>query len=331
MSESFLAGIKHWLHYRPNIGVDGLHIIGLPGSGKSNMANGLVLQCMEKKDERLVIPGDRFCEWRNIIHHPIWIRNGFKYKVIIPDKENLILYPDPFPIADKMFDIVEDYSTIDIKEYLDEYHLLIIYDQHYYPDTRTALWSDILQQLVNRDYLLEQAIILLFHEAGNYFPETAIGQQWEDIRNYSNLFVETRKGLVRNMFLSQIKTELKYTLREKCAFKIFRQCWPGKREHPAIISQAPFLPINEYIICRGGLFKLDNTIKKQFEEKNIFKIIPRHYINQGGGSLVVVGKSPKFPKKKCFSCEYNYFPSVEFPVKCPRCSKRFEYEEETVA
>ena len=56
--------IRDWIDYKDSVGVEMLHISGLPGWGKTSMANTLILECAEK-GESWVIPGDRFCEWRH--------------------------------------------------------------------------------------------------------------------------------------------------------------------------------------------------------------------------------------------------------------------------
>jgi len=304
-------GIKDWINYNPNVGVEALHHIGLPGTGKSNMSTGLAQKCLQR-GELLVMPGDRFCEWRHFPFHP---KFPTKIKILIPKGIELFYYN--FKRNGWFHEV--DFSEINIFDHLDKDHkLLVIYDQHLPLSDRAKLWTLFAEQLLNRDVFLETAIGLLFHEAGIYFPEFASGDQWRATKKFSELFVEFRKGLVRTQLVSQLDTEIESTIRKKCMYACIRKTrlsrsggWPK-----ALVKRAPFTAINEFHWVYGGLYNRNNTITKFFENKKIFKIIPRLSMNG-----VPKGTPPeKFRQRKkfvCSKCNYEWIANVDKPKYCP--------------
>ena len=306
-------GIRKWINYDPNVGVEGLHMIGLPGTGKSNMATGLMLQCL-KKGESMIMPGDRFCEWR---HYPFHPKFQWKIKILIP-KDTPISYVNFEPNG--WFKEV-DYADLDVFDHLQNgVRLLVIYDQHLRLQHRTAVWVKVLTQLLNRTEHLEEAIGLLFHEAGIYFSEFSSGDQWRAIKDYSELFVETRKGLVRNLIVSQLDTEIESTIRKKCMFACIRKTklsrtigWPKP-----LIQAAPFTPINRFHWVEGGLYNRSNTIAKFFEKKLIYKMIPRISLSKAGETDV---NDKKKMTKTCRYCQYTWSPRKKEPRQCPKCKR----------
>lgn len=306
-------GIKDWINYNKNVGVEGLHMIGLPGTGKSNMSTGLAQKCLQK-EELLVMPGDRFCEWRHFPFHP---KFPTKIRILVP-KDIDIHYHNFKPNG--WFHEV-DYSELNIFDYLDKDHkLLVIYDQHLPLSERAKLWTHYAEQLLNRDIFLETAIGLLFHEAGIYFPEFASGDQWRAIKKFSELFVEFRKGLVRTQLVSQLDTEIESTIRKKCMYACIRKTklsrsggWPK-----ALVKKTPFTALNEYHWVFGGLYNRNNTITKFFEKKTIFKMIPRSSMNGVPKRVKVREKIEKTPLI-CPYCDYEWTPRIDKPKKCPKC------------
>lgn len=315
--------LKNWIHYKPSVGVESAHMIGYPGTGKSNMAAGVYQKCLQK-GEALVMPGDRFCEWRHYPYHP---KFPTKFNVIVPKGLDIFYFPDKETIQHKGEWIERDYNNLDVFDYLDQDNrLLVIYDQHLRLPSRCALWVKVLTQLLNRQTFINDAIGLLFHEAGILFPQNAIGDQWRAVDEFSERFVECRKGLVRVMLVSQIDTEIESTIRGKAMYGFVRKSTLNKSWPKLVRSVAPFTPINEYQLVLGkGLYLLDNEIDMFYEKKLIMKMIPSQLIDQkkpdtdGGGDLSLV----------CFcgSCGYKWRSRIESPVKCPKCYTRLHYRE----
>lgn len=313
-------GIKDWIHYNPNVGVEQLHMIGLPGTGKSNMSTGLAQKCLQK-GELLIMPGDRFCEWRHFPFHP---RFPTKIRILIP-KDVDIFYHN-FKRNGWFHEV--DYNELNIFDYLDKDHkLLVIFDQHLPLSERAKLWTNYAEQLLNRDTFLEVAIGLLFHEAGIYFPEFGSGDQWRAIKKFSELFVEFRKGLVRTILVSQLDTEIESTIRKKCMYACIRKTklsrsggWPK-----ALVKKTPFTALNEYHWVFGGLYNRNNTITKFFEKKNIFKMIPRPSMN-GVPKRGIVREKVTRQEIICSKCNYQWIPRLDKPKKCPKCKSWLEYE-----
>lgn len=277
--------IKDWFNYKESVGVESAHMIGYPGTGKSNMSAGLFQKCLQK-GEGLVMPGDRFCEWKHYPYHP---KFPTKFNVIIPKEHEteIFYYPDKEKIQQRGEWVEEDYTKLNVFDYLDEDHrLLVIYDQHLRLASRTALWANILTQLLNRITMVNTAIGMLFHEAGILFPQNAIGQQWRAVDEFSERFVECRKGLVRIMLVSQIDTEIESTIRGKAMYAFIRKATLNKSWPPLVRSIVPFTPLNEYQLVVGkGLYLLDNEIELFYEKKLKMKMIPMQLIDLNGDSL----------------------------------------------
>ena len=311
-------GIKDWIKFNPNVGVEALHHIGLPGTGKSNMSTGLAQKCLQK-GELLVMPGDRFCEWRHFPFHP---KFPTKIRILVPKEVELFYYNFK---PNSWFHEV-DFNELNIFDYLNKEHkLLVIYDQHLPLGVRSLLWTRLAEQLLNRDIFLERAIGLLFHEAGIYFPEFASGDQWRAIKKFSELFVEFRKGLVRTQLVSQLDTEIESTIRKKCMYACIRKTrlsrsggWPK-----ALVKKAPFTSLNEYHWVYGGLYNRNNTITKFFENKKIFKIIPRLSMN-GVPKTGIVREKVVRQEIICSRCQYQWTPRIDKPKKCPKCKSWLE-------
>ena len=278
--------IRDWIDYKPNVGVEMLHISGLPGWGKTSMGNTLILECATKK-ESWVIPGDRFCEWRHF----------HKYSLI---EEIIVIVPLGVEIYyhgellkkwklndnNNNYDIrfVElDYSKLNIMDYLPDdgkVRMVAVFDAHYKISLRSWLWVNISNQLLNRTTHLDRCIGILFNEAGTLFPQNAQGDQWKAVADFATAIVDARKGLLRYIFVSQMQTEIMDTVRKKCMFKVFRKGWASKDEPKAIRKAAPFTARNEYHLSCGGLYCKSNTIDKFIEEKEISKMIPQVIINE---------------------------------------------------
>ncbi|MHA2327369.1 MAG: hypothetical protein ACXACR_02510 [Candidatus Hodarchaeales archaeon] len=318
--------IKNWIKYKPSVGVEQAHMIGYPGTGKSNMSAGLYQKCLQR-GEGLVMPGDRFCEWRHYPYHPQF---PCKMTVIIPKGVELFYYPDQEQVQQLGEWVEKDYNNLDVFEFLDDdYRLLVIYDQHLRLASRTALWANIITQLLNRDpsILKQKAIGMLFHEAGILFPQNAIGQQWRAVDEFSERFVECRKGLVRIMLVSQIDTEIESTIRGKAMYGIIRKATLNKSWPQLLRKVSPFTPINQYQLCLGkGLYLLDNNVEEFYEKKIIFKMVPTQLIDQGLDSQTAADIYPTV--FLCDKCSHKWLPLVEKPAKCPKCSKRFRYPQE---
>lgn len=315
------VSIKNWIHYNPDVGVLALHQWGQPGSGKSNASTGLAAQCVSKKNEFLVMPGDRWCEWKHFINHDL-LRN-VDLTVIIPNDASIYYYGIK---EDSDFFEYCNYSKLKVMDYLNETNrILVIYDAHITPNERTSFWVYILKQLLNQTDFINRAIILLYHEASVLFPERSKGDKWHDIRKYAELFVEARKALVRHIFITQLETELESTLRGKCGYQMLRKGRAARHHHPEIIKSTPFLRINEYNLVMGsGGWKKYNKIKKFYENKKILKMIPQDATYVKGGIEPLPLKEKK--TLECQNCGYVWNKRVDYPRFCQKCSTEFNIQ-----
>ena len=263
--------ISDFINYNPAVGVEYLHIVGLPGKGKTNQANNIAAYCLAK-GEPLVIPGDRFCEWR----HFLLFNKTCDVKVLIPEGEEIYYYPEG--IKGKLPLLEVNYEKLKVMDHLDEERkkptVLAIYDAFLPIAERVALWVSIAKQLLNRITFLDRAITLLFNEAGIYFPQMAKGKHWRAVDDFSNILVDFRKGLVRPIFVSQLKTEVEATIREKCLYKIYRQGAATRREPEPLRKAIPYTELGEYHLQVGGLYVRYNEVEEFKEMKNVIKMIP---------------------------------------------------------
>jgi len=276
--------IDDWINYNPRVGVEMLTISGLPGWGKTNAANSLVLKCF-KKGELWIIPGDRFCEWRHFILYPSIVDEII---VLIPSKEvvelnyhaqELIDYKKEHPFIEVNYDKlnVMDYFPDDGKT-----RLLVVYDAHYKISGRAILWTKITNQLLNRNIHIDKCIGILFNEAGVLFPQNAAGDHWKAVEQMAEAIVDSRKGLVRLIFISQLQTEIKDTIRKKAMFKMFRKGWAGRQEPIPLQKATPFTARNRFHLSIGGLYVKNSKIDLFEEIIKVYKIIPSCLINVGG-------------------------------------------------
>jgi DNA-binding transcriptional regulator YiaG len=276
------ATITEWVSYHPNVGTEGLQVVGIPGSGKSNLSNRLVLECLVTNNENFIIAGDRFCEFRHFYRYPKYIN---KIILLLPDNVDLVFYPDNIQdlvSQQKIETVIEyvDFNALNIMDYITEEterNLIVVYDNHFFGLNlwrRGELWVRIVKQLLERTVLLEQAIGILWHEAGILWQQQGSGDHWKAIHEFSELVVECRKGLVRLVLVGQIETEIESTIRKKLGYVVYKQ-GSASRQAPELVQKiAPFQARHEFIVRRLGLYTKGNVAEKFEELKKIWKIIP---------------------------------------------------------
>lgn len=287
---SLQISFKDYIKYNPKVGVDYLHIIGLPGFGKSSQLNMILLMCMQL-GEIVVMPGDRFCEWRHFLNYPKTVK---KITLIVPQGE-LIEYTNfPEDITKKYgisFERLElnyrDFRIMDIISENARSEVFVIYDQHYRTIIqnndeiidllyqRSLLWAKINTQLNDRITHLDKAIVTPFHEAMVYWDQYSSDEQWKAIKTYAKSLVDNRKGLTRPIFLSQEETEVESTVRNKCVWKFYRKGSTKKDSHPHLKKVVPWTARHKYQMVYGGLHVAHNTIDPIKEIHNVWKMIPQ--------------------------------------------------------
>ena len=292
----------------PNVGTLGIHQFGLPGSGKSNFFSGIIQMCL-KKGEFLIMPGDRFCEWR---HYPFHPRFPTKIKILTP--KDVDIYYHGFE-RNGWFESV-DYEDLDIFNHVNNnQRALVIYDQHLPLWQRVRLWLKVFLQLLNRIEYVDIPFSLFFHEGGIYFDEFAEGDHWKAVKEFSQLFVEHRKALIRMELISQLESEIKSTIRGKCVFQIVRKSFLSRRYPKSLRKAAPFTRIHQYHLLYGGIYIKNNVTNKFSENTQKWKMIPQVLYQT---SQKKVGKLP-FGRKQCPKCQHIWVPRVASPKKCPNC------------
>lgn len=276
--------IDDWVNYNPRVGVEMLTISGLPGWGKTNAANSLVLKC-SKKGELWIIPGDRFCEWRHFSLYPSIISD---IKVLVPPSDEVSINYTPQELLDykKHNPFIEvDYGKLNVMDFFPDNsgmkftRLLVVYDAHLKISDRAVLWTKITNQLLNRTTHIDKAIGILFNEAGVLFPQNAAGDHWKAVEQMAEAIVDSRKGLVRLIFISQLQTEIKDTIRKKAMFKMFRKGWAGRSEPIPLQKAAPFTARDRFHLSIGGLYVKNSRIELFTEIIKVYKMIPLRLID----------------------------------------------------
>jgi len=271
--------IDDYVYFKRHIGVDGLLITGLPGSGKSNQANGIVGICLQERGENFVIPIDRQCEFLNVLPY------AKEYEIILPDineKKADAFHFHKFKYEKNVTYV--DYDDLDINDYLNEDSkgkVVAIYDNHFRGKLlhkRSLLWVKIAEQLLDRTFSLENAVGLLFHEAGIYFPEMPIEQHWRAVKEFSEMFVDFRKALIRVILISQMDKEIKHTIRGKCFWRIYRKGFVSKTGNPEpIFKTTQKLALNEYHFFFSGGYSMYNVVDKTPEYNHHVRIVPHAF------------------------------------------------------
>ena len=313
-----------FVNFNPKVGTEGLHITGFPGSGKSNMANRIFLDCMKRQNMGL-LRGDRFAEWRHLVNY----LNKYELRIIVLMPENyedyeMVNFPDFNTLAQYgvIFQLVK-YPIVNIMEFMNEGTIVVVCDFMLDLKDKGWLWVGIFEQLINRVKNIDMPITYLDHEAGIMLPEIALSDtkksrsHWMAVNRMCELYVDFRKALIRPIFVSQLEHEIKHQIREKCIFRIHRQGIVSHRNPENIQKRAPKLPLNHYIITIGReLYNPNCTVRKFKETTDIWKMVPT-------AMLALEPNGHTKPRlASCASCGYEWEPRVAKPKKCPQCTGR---------
>lgn len=320
--------IWEFINEKPHIGTEALHVMGLPGTGKSLLAMGVFRLCIKKGDKGLV-HGDRFCEWRHYYNY----RETFKkIRILIPQEmypldEHIAMIRIPTIAKNDMYK--EDFSKLDITKHLEECDLVIVYDAPYDISSTAWLWVNIFRQCIGRYSmeLVDKSITYLCHESGVYWPEVALSESklaknhWWAVNTFAELFVYFRKALIRPILVSQLESEIKWQIRHKCMYKVFKQGeTAGASPRPLRRATAKLL-INQFNLQVGGpqgLYQRWVPVSKFTESKEVWKMIPKTLLTFGD-------KEHNGKKIKRFGycinkkCGKAWKPRKNKPKYCPFC------------
>lgn len=268
------VSINDYVYSDPKDGIEGLCLFGVPKSGKSNMAHSIIYECLKYNEENLVLPGDMFCEFRNLILHKECYN---EFILLVPENYDIFDHNIPAEIWDKRIPV--DYAELDIEEHLKgkSKTILVIYDALFYKELlwrRVKLWNDIATQILFRTYSLDKPIILLFHEAGVFYPQISLKDHWRETYNFNQLNVDFRKGLVRLILISQLDKEILNTVRQKQYWVIYRKGNYSDSVPRPIRKRMPFYAVDQYCVSYGGIYTPNNRTAKLPEEKDQWKMIP---------------------------------------------------------
>ncbi|PNX46113.1 MAG: hypothetical protein BV457_08260 [Thermoplasmata archaeon M9B1D] len=291
MTNNLGVSYKDIINIDSKIGVEYVMLAGLPGFGKSSQINLFLIEFL-RRGHLVVMPGDRFCEWRHFFRYPQSVK---KITIIMPENEKIYFEPPNLlaMLKERFIVPVEikyiNYRKFNILEHIPkkaESEIFVIYDQHYrtmmlendeivdYLWKRTALWAKINMQLVDRTFHLDKAIITPFHEGAVYFDQGAADKQWHAIRAYAKSLVDNRKGMVLPMYATQNESDMEQIITNKCIWKIYRKGGAKKTVDWRLRKKIPFTKRNEYQIMYGGVYIPYNEIDEFDEIQEIWKMIP---------------------------------------------------------
>ena len=274
-----IANLARFIWWKPEIGVEHLQIIGFPGSGKSNLGNGIVATCIDENNDCVILRGDIFAEWRHF--------TNYKYPIhlMIPEAaKNSIAYIN-FSLDDLAKDEYFSYSYFNhldfrIIDHLEPGKILVLYDGAFDLASKGWFWANIFHQLVLRTKLVDHVITFLDNESGNLLPEIALSESerakshWKAVNHMCELFVYFRKGLIRPIFISQLEAEINHRIREKCHYKIHKKGVASKQYPRQIQEAAPRQRVDQYIISVGKeLYTRHNVSEKFKETKEVWKMV----------------------------------------------------------
>jgi hypothetical protein len=138
----------------------------------------------------------------------------------------------------------------------------------------THCFNDIATQILFRTYTLEKPIVLLFHEAGVFFPQISLKEHWRETYIFNQLNVDIRKGLIRLILISQLDKEILNTVRSKQYWVIYKKGKYSDGVPEPIRKNTVYYDVSQYCIAYGGIYTPRNTITKLKESKTVWKMIP---------------------------------------------------------
>jgi hypothetical protein len=275
------ARIEDFIWYPVNVGVEGLHMWGFPGSGKTNLGLLLAEMCMKETKDKLLLRGDRFCEWRH------FMTSGFSMCLVIPVAAMHHIHEVNIELKewdeDENFTVIyEHHEDLQVLDFLQKYDIVVLYDACFSLAARGWFWANIFEQLVNRIVLTNTVITYLDSEAGILLPEIALSESvkarghWRAVNKVCELFVDFRKALIRPILISQLEAEINHRIRMKCMFNIIRQGVVGKGFPHQVVKEAPDQLINQFIMAVGKqLYTRGNIAPKYPEDPYVRKLIAK--------------------------------------------------------
>ena len=326
------ADIRDFIWYDPDVGVESLHIWGLPGSGKSNLALHLVDLAMKGTQDKVLLRGDRFAEWQHFL-----LRPNTKLHLVIPaeaaGKYRYIIPKGSHPSVEEMhYWLEQEYkvtvTTDDSYEYIqnnpmsyfENHDIVILMDVNFPLGQKGWFWSKVFRSLLNRFEFTDRAITYLDHEAGILFPEIALSESkeaknhWKAVNDVCESFVDFRKGLIRTILISQLEGEINWRIRQKCMYSIIKQGIAGRNMPKQIIKEAPRQRIDQFICVIGReLFTRENIAPKYPEISPRLKVIPLDVIE------LIEPEKEEEDTHECLNCGHTWRARVSYPKQCPNC------------
>lgn len=270
--------------YKPSLALP-LGIVGPTGTGKNNLAYGILWGCAEQGD-CVVIPADSGMEFRHFLLYTQF-HEVVKLKLIIPtifqgkfdffmgrsnEQSDLITELAKYGAEVEYYDIYEQ----SVNDFIEPAQILVIMDACFNLESKTWFWQYNCKQFKLRKRYHYVQLTYCFTEASAYFPNTPFKEQYKPTYMHSKDFIEFRRFLMRGVYLYHHSSMFWYLLEKQFETVIKKGSGYDKRT-PFDNKLGRGKAIHEYTVYSQGYEDIKLEIEGMFQEmEEIWKVIPNH-------------------------------------------------------
>lgn len=260
-----------------------LGVVGPTGTGKNNLAWGVLWQCAEQGD-CVVLPGGPKCDFR---HFLLYSQNHelVKVKLLIPsifagkfelfigktsEASNLTHEFKKYGAEVEYYDIYQQ----SINDFIEPAQILVVLDACFNLESKTWFWYYNCKQLKLRKRYHYVEVTYCFPEASSYFPNTPFREQYKPTYLHSKDFIDYRGFFMRGIYLYHHSSMFWYLL-EKQFETIIKKGSGYDKKTPYDNKIGRAKAIHEYTVYSQGIEDIKLKIEGMFQEiDEIWKIIP---------------------------------------------------------
>lgn len=266
---------------RPNLALP-LGLVGPTGTGKSNLAWGMLWQCALQGD-CVIIPGDAACEFRHFFNYTkytkdvtikVVIPNNFEYKFFMGKTNDAGDFKAT--LEKHKAEVIEyDIYKKSINDFIEPHIILVVMDACFNLESKTWFWQYNLKQIKYRTRYNYVQVTYCFPEASTYWPNTPFTEQYKPVYLHSKDFVEFRKFFVRGIYIYHHSSMLFYLI-EKQFETIIKKGASYENRTPLDNKIGRAKHIRNYTVVCQGIEDIKLEIKGMFQEmKTMWKIITK--------------------------------------------------------
>lgn len=272
---------------RPTLALP-IGIVGSTGTGKNNLAWGMLWGCAEQGD-CVVIPADAACEFR---HFLLYSQNHdfVKVKLLIPsifagkfeffigktsESTNLSSVLESYGASVEYYDIFKQ----SVNDFIEPGTILAIMDACFNLESKTWFWQYNTKQFKFRKRYHYNQLTYCFPEASAYFPNTPFREQYKPTYIHSKDFIDFRKFFMRGVYLYHHASMFWYLLEKQLETVLKKGSGYDKRT-PYDNQLGRGKAIHEYTVYHQGFEDIKLKIEGMFQEiDEIWKIIPDYELD----------------------------------------------------